>query len=43
MNKQTTAIFVIIAAFSLFSTILLTNGIGSSSAAKPSDPDCFGK
>jgi hypothetical protein len=42
-NKQTTAIFAIIAAFILFSTILLTNGIGSASAAKPSDPDCFGK
>ena len=43
MNKQTTTIFAIIAAFSLFSTILLTNGIGHVSAAKPSDPDCFGK
>ena len=43
MNKQTTAVFAIIVAFSLFSTILLTNGISSVSAAKPFDPDCFGK
>lgn len=32
-----------IAAFSLFSTIILTNGIGSVSAAKPFDPNCFGE